>query len=180
MMRIGDKVRIIKKFKSKEIEYLSIMDKYIGQVGEFVCNDIDNTRIIKFSDGESFIWYPECLELVEDYRDKTTDRFDEVSEEAYKSCADLEEDKIAYPPNEKLKQAAYDYINPSHYTKYTFEAIDMMEKIYGSEWVAIYCELTIFKYRMRMGDKPNEPVDRDMKKVKWYEEKMKELREKLK
>lgn len=74
----------------------------------------------------------------------------------------------------------YDYINPSHYTKYTFEVIEMMEKVYGAEWTAIYCELTIMKYRLRMGDKPNEPVERDMKKVKWYETKLKELREKLK
>lgn len=38
------------------------------------------------------------------------------------------------------------------------------------------CELNAFKYRMRMGEKPEQPIDRDLEKEKWYINKANELR----
>lgn len=70
----------------------------------------------------------------------------------------------------------YDNINPDHYKKYSVECIDMMIAIYGKEKVATYCELAAFKYRMRMGTKPDNPIEQDLEKEKWYLNKSKELK----
>lgn len=70
----------------------------------------------------------------------------------------------------------YDFINPDHYKKYSVEVIEMMIAIYGKEKTAAYCELNAFKYRMRMGEKPEQPIDRDLEKEKWYINKANELR----
>lgn len=71
----------------------------------------------------------------------------------------------------------YDYINPQHYVgddgRQTWER--MVEK-WGVEKTALWCEMTAFKYiDTRIGKKPNEDSEREMKKVKWYEDKAKEL-----
>ena len=70
----------------------------------------------------------------------------------------------------------YDFINPDHYKKYSVEVIDMMIEIYGKEKTAAYCELNAFKYRMRMGEKPEQSIERDLEKEKWYINKANELR----
>lgn len=70
----------------------------------------------------------------------------------------------------------YDHINPNHY-KGSKEVIEMMVDIWGNEKVSTYCEINAFKYRMRLGKKPDQPVERDLEKAKWYEAKAKELRE---
>lgn len=74
----------------------------------------------------------------------------------------------------------YDYINPNHYKKGGKEVIDMMVDIWGEADVIKHCEMNAFKYRMRMGSKPNQPVEQELKKALWYENKAKELREFLK
>lgn len=73
----------------------------------------------------------------------------------------------------------YDNINPPHYKNYSVEVIDMMLSIYGKENTIIYCEMTAFKYRMRMGTKPNNSIEQDLNKEQWYLNKAKELRNTL-
>ena len=68
--------------------------------------------------------------------------------------------------------------HPSHYNLYDIEAIDMIERIWGAKNAALWCEITAFKYRMRMGTKPGEDVTRDLNKEQWYLKKAKELRNK--
>lgn len=75
-------------------------------------------------------------------------------------------------------QDKYDYINPSHYQKGGKEVIEMMEDIWGPEKLIAHCEMCAFKYRMRVGEKPNQPVERDLEKARWYENKAQELRDK--
>lgn len=70
----------------------------------------------------------------------------------------------------------YNHINPSHYKRYSHEVIDMMVKIYGLEAVALYCEMNAFKYTMRVGMKPDQPIERDVEKRDWYLNKSAELR----
>lgn len=70
----------------------------------------------------------------------------------------------------------YDFINPNHYKQGSKEVIDMMVSIWGKEIVALHCEITSFKYRMRLGNKPDQPIERDFEKAIWYENKAKELR----
>ena len=63
----------------------------------------------------------------------------------------------------------YNYVNhPSHYNNYDTEVLAMMEKIWGKDAAALWCEMTAFKYRMRMGTKPGEPIERDMDKENFY------------
>lgn len=78
-----------------------------------------------------------------------------------------------------IKQSAgnnYDFINPNHYKKGSKEVIEMMKDVWGVEKLIAHCEMCAFKYRLRMGEKPDQPIERDLNKAKWYEEKANELR----
>lgn len=56
----------------------------------------------------------------------------------------------------------------------------MMEAIYGTEATITFCEMTAFKYRMRVGTKPDNSIEQDLQKERWYLNKAKELRAKIK
>lgn len=78
------------------------------------------------------------------------------------------------------KDAEYEMVNhPSHYNQYDIEVIDMIIKIWGPEAAALWCDITAFKYRMRMGTKPDNSIEQDIKKEQWYLNKSKEIRENL-
>ena len=71
-----------------------------------------------------------------------------------------------------------DSINPDYYKTNSVEVIDMMLKIWGKDAVITHCEMCAFKYRMRLGNKPNNSVEDDLGKAKWYEEKANQLKTK--
>ena len=73
-------------------------------------------------------------------------------------------------------QKSYDYINPDHYKKGTKEVYEMMIDIWGKDAYIAHCEMCAFKYRMRLGSKPDQPIERDLEKARWYEAKAKELK----
>ncbi len=70
----------------------------------------------------------------------------------------------------------YDHINPAHYQNGSKEVWEMMVDIWGKDAFIKHCEMTAFKYRMRVGLKPEQPIERDLQKAKWYEEKAKQLK----
>lgn len=70
---------------------------------------------------------------------------------------------------------AYDFINPDHYKKNNKEVWQMMVDIWGVEAFKLHCQMCAFKYRMRMGNKPDQPIEQDLLKAQWYESKAKEL-----
>lgn len=74
----------------------------------------------------------------------------------------------------------YDYINPNHYkgASSNKEVWEMMLEIWGPEKFIAHCEMCAFKYRMRIGKKPGQSVEREMEKIRWYESKAEEVREK--
>jgi hypothetical protein len=72
---------------------------------------------------------------------------------------------------------SYDNVNPNHYKLFPIETIDMMINIWGVDKVISYCEITAFKYKMRVGSKPTASVDDDIKKAEWYLSKAEELKE---
>lgn len=76
-----------------------------------------------------------------------------------------------------MENKEYDYINPSHYKKGDKQVYEMMIDIWGVDTYIKHCEMCAFKYRMRLGEKPDQPVERDLDKARWYETKAKELRE---
>lgn len=80
---------------------------------------------------------------------------------------------------EESTKSNYDYINPDHYKKGSKEVIDMMIDLWGKEAVMLHCEITAFKYRMRLGSKPGQPIERDFEKALWYEQKAQYLRSEI-
>lgn len=63
----------------------------------------------------------------------------------------------------------YEYVNhPSHYNKYDVETIEMMRRIWGDDDVKTWAKLSAFKYRMRLGEKPDTPIERDLEKERFY------------
>ena len=78
------------------------------------------------------------------------------------------------PQDEKYEMVDH----PSHYNNYDKEAIDMIEAIWGTYLASVWCEITAFKYRMRMGTKPTSPISEDLEKETWYLNKMRELKTK--
>lgn len=82
--------------------------------------------------------------------------------------------------NEYSGNSANSSVNhPSHYNQYDMETIDMMEKIWGPEAVRMWCIMTAFKYRMRMGHKADNPIKQDFDKEQWYLYKADELSTKI-
>lgn len=63
--------------------------------------------------------------------------------------------------------------HPSHYTQYPVEVIDMMRGIFGDCATALWCTMTAFKYRMRLGHKDN--IQQELQKEEWYLTKAKAL-----
>lgn len=74
------------------------------------------------------------------------------------------------------KGVKYDYVNPEHYRQNYKQPWEMMLDIWGKEKFIAFCEMNAFKYRMRLGYKPEQPIERDLEKANWYESKVKELR----
>jgi len=91
------------------------------------------------------------------------------------------DDSEVTPESQINVQDNYDYINPQHYVqddgRQTWER--MLDK-WSLEEVALWCEMTVFKYEDRKGKKPNEDPEREQKKIDWYKNKAVELREKAK
>ena len=72
----------------------------------------------------------------------------------------------------------YEHVNhPSHYNVFSKEVIDMMVDIWGVENTITFCEMNAFKYKMRLGSKPGQPIEQDLKKANWYLDKAAELKQ---
>lgn len=85
------------------------------------------------------------------------------------------EPEVIDGPQEKK----YEMVNhPAHYNNYDKEVIDIIERVWGTYLAAMWCEITAFKYRMRMGTKPTSSISEDLEKETWYLKKMRELKEK--
>lgn len=69
--------------------------------------------------------------------------------------------------------------HPSHYNQYPIEVIDMMRRIFGEENTWTWCIMTAYKYRMRLGSKPGNPIEQDLAKEQWYLDKAAEIRSQM-
>ena len=107
----------------------------------------------------------------------------ESSKDSRASCNNVIKDNISNTKkflNNKSIDNNYEHVNhPSHYNNYDKEVIDMMEAIWGPEETAIFCKLNAFKYRLRMGTKPDNNIQQDLEKEKWYLNKYHELLKKI-
>lgn len=73
----------------------------------------------------------------------------------------------------KAQKDRFDPVNhPQHYTSGKYECIDVMVDVFGTEKVAVFCELNAFKYIYRTERKNGQE---DLKKAVWYIKKYLEL-----
>jgi hypothetical protein len=67
------------------------------------------------------------------------------------------------------KEEEYEMVNhPTHYNKYDVEVVEMIKRIWGTHAAAMWCRITAFKYRMRLGEKPSNPIEQDIAKENVY------------
>lgn len=80
---------------------------------------------------------------------------------------------------DKSAKKQYDkHGNAAHYDD-RINVLTKMELIWGTYNVMTFCELTEFKYRMRMGKKPGQPIEQELKKANWYAAAAKTLKERF-
>ena len=71
----------------------------------------------------------------------------------------------------------YEMVNhPSHYNRYSIEAVEMARRIWGDEALIKAAEITAFFYRMRMGLKPENSVEQELNKENFWLDYAKKLR----
>lgn len=68
----------------------------------------------------------------------------------------------------EIIEGIYDYVNPNHYKNGDKETWEDMLEIWGKEAFVKHCEITAFKYIQRLGKKPNNSVEQDLEKARWY------------
>ena len=182
-LSLGEKFLRRILFDNTSIQIVNDTYKYLLYIN-FVDN-IEKCRI--------FIANVFCVNLIylEDYLkcyDKTEDKGTHLStsSEDSKPVNFHEVDSVPKsfdnPPEEEInnKGEQYEFVNhPSHYNEWSMEVIDMMEKIYGTKNTIMWCEMTAYKYAMRMGFKPTDNIQQEIDKRNWYLNKAKELKQKL-
>jgi len=79
----------------------------------------------------------------------------------------------------RAKKNQYDIEgNAKHYNETDVETIDKIERVWGTYLTSKHCWITAFKYRDRLGHKP-EDMNLELTKIKWYEDKAKELENRI-
>ncbi len=67
----------------------------------------------------------------------------------------------------------YDFTKPNHYKLWPdMKEFELHKKLLSREEYIGFLKGNILKYQMRLGKKPNEPVDRDQDKIKVYTEEL--------
>lgn len=161
-------------FKDLSPEALEKLENVIGPVAKSILERFDlNKNVLK--DNE------ECRKAVNSEVIYTTD-----SDELSIPSGLTDYGKKLFEAGKKAgrivtgKDTTYEMVNhPTHYNQYDIEVIDMIIRIWGPEAAALWCDITAFKYRMRMGTKPDNSIEQDIKKEQWYLNKSKEIRENL-
>ena len=68
-----------------------------------------------------------------------------------------------------MAEENYEMVNhPSHYNRYTIEAVEMARRIWGDEAMNTAAEITAFFYRMRLGLKPENSVEQELAKEDFW------------
>lgn len=154
-------------------------------VKKFITENFIETKLIKSIDEETFIELASYYNLLSNekefnmYKDyglnyvKVKKHFEELAQKDLDPLGDIKTEL-----NEIKSEQKYEMVNhPTHYNNYDKEVIEMMINIWGPEETAIFCKLNAFKYRLRMGTKPDNDIQQDLNKEKWYLKKFHELKE---
>lgn len=153
-------------FKDLSPEAMEKLENVIGPVAKSILERFDNNKNV-LKDNE------ECRKVVNS-EIKNSGNLSDYGKKV------LESGRKAGRMVTAGKDSNYEMVNhPTHYNQYDIEVIDMIIKIWGPEAAALWCDITAFKYRMRMGTKPDNSIEQDIKKEQWYLNKSKEIRENL-
>lgn len=155
-------------------------------VKKYITEKFIETKLIKNIDEETFIELASYFNQVRNqdffsfdaYKDyakiyvKVKKHFEELAQKDLEPLGDSKTEL-----NEVKSEQKYEMVNhPTHYNNYDKEVIEMMIDIWGPEETAIFCKLNAFKYRLRMGTKPDNDIQQDLKKESWYLKKFHELK----
>jgi len=168
---IGRKVKGF-KFDDGIVWYNDYMDIFIDKAGEI--KGINENSIDVMFDGNKSIWTYPLSEIEKNLVEENPIQHDDFNSYTHPPLGVHKE--IIVKDAEIVKET-YDLINPNHYKNSSKEVIDMMLDIWGTEKLIAHCEMCAFKYRMRIGSKPNQLIENDLKKAQWYENKAKSLRD---
>lgn len=69
--------------------------------------------------------------------------------------------------------------NAKHYNDQRLRTILKIERTWGTYEAMVHCEITAFKYRDRIGDKKDQPIELELIKIKWYDRMAIKLRVKI-
>lgn len=77
-----------------------------------------------------------------------------------------------------MAEENYEMVNhPSHYNRYSVEAVEMARRIWGDEKLKWAAEITAFFYRMRMGTKPDNSMEQELNKEEFWLDIFKKINE---
>lgn len=80
-----------------------------------------------------------------------------------------------------MEKKNYNYINPKHYTVFEdITALDIIKKTLNEQEFIGFLKGNILKYKLRVGDKPGEPPERDLAKALYYKKLLYSLNSQLK
>ena len=178
-----------KQFEERIAPYVKKLTDRIDKVFNELSEKQDNGKDVIISDNGDFgpIKLEEkildCMNTVKNWSNYKNIDYSNFNKPEYNNCQtgiDLgheEGDKTVeyfFPDGNKYEMVDH----PTHYNQYDKEVIDMIESIWGTYLAQKWCEITAFKYRMRMGTKPGNSIEQDLKKEKWYLDKSAELKAK--
>jgi len=153
-------------FKDLSPEAMEKLENVIGPVAKSILERFDNNKNV-LKDNE------ECRKVVNS-EIKNSGNLSDYGKKV------LESGRKAGRMVTAGKDSNYEMVDhPTHYNQYDIEVIDMIIRIWGPEAAALWCDITAFKYRMRMGTKPDNSIEQDIKKEQWYLNKSKEIRDNL-
>lgn len=139
------------------------MSEHCGKIGKVVKVNNNLAGFVLDVDNNAFYW--------------TEDMFDVIS---FPQTETIYSNEYVNSITDSINEP-YEMVNhPSHYNSSSVETIEKMIRIWGYEKTAIWCEMTAFKYRDRIGNKPGNSLEQEMGKIKWYEAKADELYNKMK
>ena len=84
--------------------------------------------------------------------------------------------------NTETKDKDYDYVKPQHYKLFNNneDALVVIKSTLGLKGYRAFLVGNILKYQLRLGKKPNESVERDQKKIEFYQTALKKTEDNLK
>jgi hypothetical protein len=130
-------------------------------------------KIVKCSD-KSFWYEPHIGKEIEIRDCNSLGQFDTDITDRY-SCLDFYKtgngDLVLKKDVEEIK--SYDFTKPNHYKLWPdMKEFELHKKLLSKEEYIGFLKGNILKYQMRLGKKPNEPIERDQDKIKIYTEEL--------